>query len=310
MKTILRPLGAAVAACASALLVSSCYYDPAYTSTSIGGGYSSGGYGYGNGYGYGGSGFSTSFFVSTGNPQWGYDPYAQAYYDYRRRAYYDPYLYGYYPVGYRPPILVGCPHPYGYRPGRYCPPPRVVRYNTVPRYHNREASYRASNYDWARQVRKNPAGYNRPVTNRPEEYRPNYGRSSQGNRTYPSQSRNSGSWRGPVENQNFRNPSRPDSRSRQTYSREQPGSPQRMGQTYVNQRSGSTRNSSNNQTTARSSQRGQSSRPQMESSNRSSRSASSTPSRSQRQEETRGGERRQNRDQKESQLRSLGQGRR
>ena len=70
----------------AALAVSSCAYDPYYSGgTSYSGGY-------GSGYGYGGSNFSTSFFVSTGSPRWGYDPYAGAYYDYTRRCYYDPYL--------------------------------------------------------------------------------------------------------------------------------------------------------------------------------------------------------------------------
>jgi hypothetical protein len=133
----------------TAVSLSSCTYDTAYTSVS--GSYSSG---YGYGYGYGGSGFSTSVFVSTGDPRWGYDPYTYCYYDYRSRRYYDPYLYGYYPIGYRPPVLIGVPHPYGWRPGRgYCPPPRVVKNVTVVNYRNRESSYRRIDQNWARNVR-------------------------------------------------------------------------------------------------------------------------------------------------------------
>ncbi len=130
--------------------VSSCGYGPLYD----GGGptRSSVAVGYGYGHGYGGSSFSTSFFWNTGDPRWGYDPYARSYYDFNRRAYYDPYLYGYYPVGYRPPILVGVPHPVGYRQG-WCPPPRRVTNVTVVNYRNRESAYRNTRHSWARNVR-------------------------------------------------------------------------------------------------------------------------------------------------------------
>jgi len=149
MKKNLLPMTAALGITA-ALTITSCTYDPAYTRVS--GSYSTG---YGYGHGYGGSGFSTSVFVSTGDPRWGYDPYTYSYYDYRTRRYYDPYLYGYYPIGYRPPVLIGVPHPYGWRPGRgYCPPPRVVRNVTVVNYRNRESAYRQTNHNWARSVRK------------------------------------------------------------------------------------------------------------------------------------------------------------
>lgn len=135
---------------AIAAAASSCAYDPYYTSSSIS--YSSG---YGDGYGYGGSGFTTTYFVSTGDPRWGYDPYCHSYYDYRSRRYYDPYLYGYYPVGYRPVAVVGVPHPYGWRQGsRHCPPPRVVKNVTVVNYRDREAAYRRSHYSWAGNVRR------------------------------------------------------------------------------------------------------------------------------------------------------------
>jgi len=153
MRKNLLPWTAAFGIVAS-LAFSSCAYDPYYTS--VGGSYSSGyGSGYGYGHGYGGSGFSTSIFVSTGDPRWGYDPYSYSYYDYRTRRYYDPYLYGYYPIGYRPPIVYGVPHPYGWRPGSgYCPPPRTVRNVTVVNYRDRESAYRKTNHKWANQVRQ------------------------------------------------------------------------------------------------------------------------------------------------------------
>ncbi len=153
MRKNLLPWTAAFGIAAS-LAFSSCTYDPYYSSA--GGAYSSG---YGDGYGYGGSNFSTSLFVSTGDPRWGYDPYSYSYYDYRSRRYYDPYLYGYYPIGYRPPIVYGVPHPYGWRHGSgYCPPPRTVRNVTVVNYRDREKAYRNTNHSWANQVRQKPYG--------------------------------------------------------------------------------------------------------------------------------------------------------
>ncbi len=150
-------MGITIAGAAAAWLLGSCAYDPYYSSA--GGSYSSG---YGHGYGYGSSNFSTSLFVSTGDPRWGYDPHCYSYYDYRRRAYYDPYLRGYYPVGYRPPVVIGVPHPHGWRPGRgYCPPPRSIRTVTVSNYRNREDAYRGTNYSWAKQVRTRPISDNR-----------------------------------------------------------------------------------------------------------------------------------------------------
>ena len=151
MKKNLRLWAAAAVGAAAAFAFTSCAYDPNYAPVA-GSGY----VGYGDGYGYGGSNFSTALFVSTGNPQWGYDPYCYSYYDYYRRCYYDPYLYGYYPVGYRPPYMYGVPHPHGWRPGYgHCPPPRVVRSGMVVNYRNREIAYRNSNYGWAKQVRIN-----------------------------------------------------------------------------------------------------------------------------------------------------------
>ena len=70
--------------------LSSC--DPYYYQGSVGGSYNYGNYpsgyasGYGAGWGYGNPTFTTSFFVSTGSPYWGYDPYCRAYYNYSRRC--------------------------------------------------------------------------------------------------------------------------------------------------------------------------------------------------------------------------------
>lgn len=149
MRKNLLPWTAALGIAAT-LVFTSCTYDPYHTS--VGGTYSSG---YGYGHGYGGSNFSTSLFVSTGDPRWGYDPYSYSYFDYRTRRYYDPYLYGYYPIGYRPPVVYGVPHPHGWRPGSgYCPPPRTVRNMTMVNYRDRESAYRSSNHSWAKQVRQ------------------------------------------------------------------------------------------------------------------------------------------------------------
>ena len=167
MKKNLRLLaGAAVGAVAS-LSLTSCYYDPNYSSATVGGSYSSG---YGQGHGYGGSGFSTSLFVGTGNSQWGYDPHCYSYYDYHRRAYYDPYLNGYYPVGYRPPVVYGVPHPYGWHSGvAYIRPPVYVSNVTVRNYQNRASLYQNSSYGWARQVRQQPASQGRVVGSHPSQ---------------------------------------------------------------------------------------------------------------------------------------------
>lgn len=140
-----KGLLAGLVAGAAVFAVSSCAYDPYDSGTSASTSY---------GHGYGSSGFSTSVFVSTGNPRWGYDPYAGAYYDYTRRAYYDPYLYGYYPIGYRPQYVYGSPHPGGWVRGRsYCPPPRTIRSHTLTNYSNRPHSYRSLGKDWSRNVR-------------------------------------------------------------------------------------------------------------------------------------------------------------
>jgi len=142
MKTPLFRLAAGLVTAASSLSLVSCFYDP----YGPGPGYSSGYYG----------GGSTSVFVSTGDPFWGYDPYRYCYYDYRRRCYYDPYLHGYYPVGYRPPICHGVPHPYGWRPGSgVCPPPRDIHYGQIPNYQNRFEQLRERNYAWVRDFREN-----------------------------------------------------------------------------------------------------------------------------------------------------------
>lgn len=159
-KNFLSLAGAAVGAVASLTLVS-CYYDPSYSSGSVGGSYNSG---YGQGYGYGSSRFSTSLFVSTGNAQWGYDPNCYSYYDYHRRAYYDPYLRGYYPVGYRPPVVYGVPHPYGWHNGgSSIRPPAYVSGGIIRNYENRATQYRGTTYDWAHQVKQGPASQGRVV---------------------------------------------------------------------------------------------------------------------------------------------------
>lgn len=143
----------------SIFIISSCAYDPNYTS--VGGSYSSD---YSGGSSYGGSSFSTSLFVSTGDPHWRYDPSTYCYFDNRSNRFYDPYLNGYYPVRYRPPVVIGVPHPYGWRPGSgYCPPPRGVNNVTVVNYRNRESSYRHSNYSWANQVHQAPYHRQSPI---------------------------------------------------------------------------------------------------------------------------------------------------
>ncbi len=133
-----------VAVAVTATALTSCYYDPYFTSVgaTYGGSYSSSSSYYG-----GGGGYSSSVYISTGNPEWGYDPYTYSYYNYRRRCYYDPYLNGFYPVGYRPPVFAGCVHPHGWRPGSsYCPPPRRVSNITIVNYRNRESAYRSAGY--------------------------------------------------------------------------------------------------------------------------------------------------------------------
>jgi hypothetical protein len=205
MKKNLRLLISAALGALIALGSTSCYYDPAYSTTSVGGSYSSGAYG--DGYGYGGSSFSTSVFVSTGDPRWGYDPYCYSYYDYSSRRYYDPYLNGYYPIGYRPPVVYGVPHPGGWRPGHgYCPPPRYVSRGYVSDYRNREGRYRNSDYRWAKQVHQRPEGNHvqgqRPQggnryqqNDRQSDTRPNNYNRPSGNSSRPSSSRPSTSSR-------------------------------------------------------------------------------------------------------------------
>lgn len=139
----MRLCGTAAVLLASTALTS-CYYDPYFTSvgTTYGGTYSSS-----SGYYGGGGSYSSSVFISTGNSEWGYDPNCYSYYNYRRRCYYDPYLNGFYPVGYRPPVFAGCVHPHGWRPGSsYCPPPHRVSNITIVNYRNRESAYRSAGY--------------------------------------------------------------------------------------------------------------------------------------------------------------------
>lgn len=138
-----------IAGIVAALGISSCAYDPYYSTFS--GSHQTG---FGHAQAYRSSNVSTSLFVSTGDARWGYDPNNYCYYDHRSRRYYDPHLCGYYPVGYRPPVVVGVPHPHGWRPGRkYCPPPKVVRNVTVVNYRDRASAYRVSDHGWAQNVR-------------------------------------------------------------------------------------------------------------------------------------------------------------
>ena len=194
-KNLRRLVGAAVGAVV-ALGFNSCAYDSYYSSSSVGGSY-------GQGYGYGGSSFSTSVLVGTGDPQWGYDPTCYSYYDYRRRAYYDPYLYGYYPVGYRPPVVYGVPHPYGWRPGSgYCRPPSRVTNVTVVNYRDRESAYRNSDYQWARQVSQQPSHSGNYQGQRPLQGR--YGGENYNTRPHTSARPYGTSYsRGPVESQSY-----------------------------------------------------------------------------------------------------------
>lgn len=134
---------------ASGGLLSSCTYEPyAYgpsprTSVSTSVGYSSGGH------------VSSSVFIRTTNSRWGYDPHCRSYYDFTTRCYYDPWLRGYYPRGYRPPVIIGAPHPRGWRPGmKHCPPPVHVRSHRIADYHKRDYHYRKLNHSWAKHVRR------------------------------------------------------------------------------------------------------------------------------------------------------------
>lgn len=196
MKKNLRYLAGVAVGAVVSLGFSSCAYDPYYASSgggSYGGGYSSG---YGDSYGYGGSSFSSSVFISTGDPQWGYDPNCYSYYDYRRRCYYDPYLNGYYPVGYRPPIVYGVPHPYGWRPGSgHCRPPSHVSNITITNYRDRESSYRNSSYGWARQVRQGSSGGGR--TSDQHSSSSGYDRQNSYSRPESRSSTQGGSWSNP-----------------------------------------------------------------------------------------------------------------
>jgi hypothetical protein len=191
MKNNLRPWILSAFGTAAALALSSCA-DPYYTS--VGTTFSSGP-GYGYDHGYGSSSFSTSIFVSTGDPRWGYDPYTYCYYDYYSRSYYDPYLYAYYPVGYRPPVVVGVPHPHGWRSGQSrIAPPGHVRDTRLTGYQNRTELYRSSGHSWARQVRPAAAPPQGPQTGGPgRNTGPSRGNSTDRYRETPS------SWgRGPA----------------------------------------------------------------------------------------------------------------
>ncbi len=213
MKKNLRLWAGAAAGAVVALAFTSCAYDPYYSSA--GGSYSSGyddgyggGYGYGDGYGYGGRSFSTSVFIGTGDPRWGYDPYSYSYYDYNRHCYYDPYLNGYYPVGYRPPVVYGVPHPHGWSPGRgHIRPPGSVSHGTISNYRNRESSYRNSNYGWAGRVRQQAPGAGRQHESGPSQR--NYGQRDSDGRPDTGSSRYGGAY---GRDSAARNPGAPSAR--------------------------------------------------------------------------------------------------
>lgn len=192
MSNNLRLWSTLAAGALCAISLSSC--DPNYYYA--GGGYYDSGsssYGYGAGYGYGNPGFSTTFFVSTGNPRWGYDPYTYCYYDYTRRCYYDPYLYGYYPSGYRPHAVVGVPHPHGYR-SNYCPPPVRVTNVNLRNYQNRSTAYQSTGHSWARQVRQQDYTPPRSFQNSsPDRFR------SQPNYPQPGYRQNNSGWSSPPQ---------------------------------------------------------------------------------------------------------------
>lgn len=144
----------ATVAVISVAAVSSCFYDPHYDGSS----YSPR---YGSGYGYGSRSFTTTYFVHTNSPRWGYDPYARCYYDYSRRCFYDPYLNGYYPVGYRPKCIQAAPHPHGWRSGsRSILAPSQIRDRKINNYENREDCYRSLNTHWSRNVQVNTQTHN------------------------------------------------------------------------------------------------------------------------------------------------------
>lgn len=134
-----------LAACSGALL-SSCIYEPygCGPSTSI----SSSVRHHNSGH------VSSSIFIRTSSSRWGYDPHCRSYYDHTRQCYYDPWLRGYYPRGYRPPVIIGIPHPYGWKQGqRTCPPPVHIRTHTIRDHRCRYEHYRRLNHSWCRQIR-------------------------------------------------------------------------------------------------------------------------------------------------------------
>ncbi|MCH7226986.1 hypothetical protein [Haloferula sp. A504] len=126
-------------------LATSCYYG-AYD------------YGYSSSYGFSNGG-STSF-IYTNSDRWLYDSTIRCYYDRTRHCYYDPWVGGYYPRGYCPPVVVGVPHPYGWNGRGKCPPPRNVHSGYINRHSDRLGHLRSSNYDWARNVRHGGGAHN------------------------------------------------------------------------------------------------------------------------------------------------------
>ena len=131
---------------AVSLVLSSCYVPPYY------GGSASYSDTYNSGYSSYGGGYSTSVFISTGDPRWSYDPYRYCYYDRYRRSYYDPYLYGYYPVGYLPIPVRGVPHPRNWHGSGHCPPPTIVKVHNLDHYNDRVHNYSNTKNNWSHQV--------------------------------------------------------------------------------------------------------------------------------------------------------------
>lgn len=133
-------------AVAVSFVLSSCYVDPYYGGSA---GYSGT---YNSGYSSYGDGYSSSVFISTGDPRWSYDPYRYCYYDRYRGSYYDPYLYGYYPVGYLPIPVRGVPHPRNWHGSGHCPPPSIVKVHNLDHYNDRVGNYSNTKYNWSLQV--------------------------------------------------------------------------------------------------------------------------------------------------------------
>lgn len=149
-------------------MATSCYYG-AYD------------YGYSDSYGFSNGG-STSF-VYTSSDRWLYDSTVRCYYDRTRHCYYDPWVGGYYPRNYCPPVVVGVPHPYGWNGRGKCPQPRNVHSGYINRHHDRLGHLRSTNHHWASNVRHGGSAHNQAWRNNrardAANHRPNRGRGGQ-----------------------------------------------------------------------------------------------------------------------------------